>query len=186
MQTDSNTKSKRQLLTIVGGITVVVAAAFFVAGCGGGDGGSNPPTNTPTPPPVVVADPNGENVRPDVRVYIESTQPESAKTRAALFQYAKAMEKAITDADNKELSIQHGQETMRASECLTYTLGDDVRAVDESYKIELELLPIILNTDERNLAYFTYNDQLGGEVFRGTPHAQIASACDINPADLPN
>ena len=185
MQTDSNTKSKRRLLTIIGGITVV-AITFFVASWDGGDGGGNTPTNTPTPPPVVVADPNGENVRPDVRAYIESTQPESAKVRAALFQYAKAMEKAITDADNKELSIQHGQETTRASACLTYTLGDDVAAVDASYAMKVDLRSVILNTDERNKAYFAYNDQLGGEVFRGIPHAQIVSACDINPADLPN
>ena len=52
--------------------------------------------------------------------------------------------------------------------------------------MDKDFLPVVLNTDARNKAYFKYNDQLGGEVFMGTPHSQIASTCDINPSTLPN
>ena len=162
---------------------LVLGGVLLVACNNGSSGGTNIP---PVPPVVIPSDPNGEGVRDDVRRYIETTHQDSAKARAALFQYAKVVEKALADANDKQLSVQHAEESNRASECLTYTLGDDVAAVDKSYAMKKDLRSVILNTDERNKAYFIYNDQLGGEVFKGTPSAQIASTCNIDPSTLPN
>jgi hypothetical protein len=157
---------------------LVVGGAFLITGCSRNDS----PTATPGAPSAAAPDPNGEGVRPDVRTYIETTYPNSAKTRAALFQDAKVIEKALADAANKQLSIQHADESNRASTCLWYTFG----TVEASVKARREMQSVILNTDARNKAYFIYNEQLGGEVFGDIPYDQHVSACDINPSTLPN
>lgn len=187
-------KKKKITLATVAGILVL---GGLLAACNGGGssspagtgGGTTPPPvteeptdNTPPPTAYVPYDPNGEGLPLNVRQYIEETYPDSARKRAALFQYAKVMEKALTDAHSKDLSIQHAREDDLAGACLWYTFGT-VGAYGDA---EEKLRPIILNTDERNMAYFTYNDQLGGQVFKGIPHDERASACDINPASLPN
>ncbi|OHA86005.1 MAG: hypothetical protein A2591_02385 [Candidatus Yonathbacteria bacterium RIFOXYD1_FULL_52_36] len=176
----------------IGAGIIVLGSACLLTGCGGGSssGGSTPPTTTPpvesppavTPPVEAPSDPNGAGLPENVRRYIETTHQDSAKARAALFQYAKVMEKALADANDKQLSIQHGEESDKALACLQYTYG----SVDAARTVRLDLKSIILNTDERNKAYFTYNDQLGGEVFKGIPYDQRASACDIDPSTLPN
>ncbi len=161
------------LTTLVSAL--VIGGVFLVTGCNRNDSPGTAPVMGPS-------DPNGEGVRPDVRQYIEATYPNSAKTRAALFQDAKAVEKALADANDKNLSIQHAEESNRANTCLRYVR----ESTDDAYTTANSLLSVILNTDARNKAYFIYNDQLGGQVFMGIPHDQRASACDINPSTLPN
>ena len=180
----------KKWLLLIAGVFALIAVGCGITGCsdsGGGTGNNTvvtptPPTVEPETPVTAPSDPNGEGVRDDVRAYVEATYPHSAKTRAALFQYAKVMEKALADANDKELSIQHAEEDERAGACLWYTFG----SVDTYGKAEDDLRPIILNTDERNMAYFKYNNQLGGEVFKGIPYGQRASACDIDPSTLSN
>lgn len=187
-------KKKKVTLATVAGI--VVLGGLLVACNGGGSssptgagGGTTPPpvTEEPTgdtPPPTtyVPYDPNGEGVRPDVRQYIEETQPDSTRTRAALFQYAKVLEASIRDADSKELSLQHTYQTSRAVECAGYTLG----SARVAYKLIKEVHATILNTDERNRAYFKYLEQIGSPYVPGTPDSEMSSTCDIDPATLPN
>jgi len=178
---------KLGLATIVAGIIIVFGSTCLVTGCGGGSsggndsgGGNQPPV---TPPPVdAPSDPNGAGLPDHVRIYVESTHPNSAKTRAALFQYAKVMEKALADANSKPLSVQHAEESNRANTCIWYVAG----SVRDGIEIGDRLIEVILNTDERNKAYFTYNDQLGGQVFKGIPYDERALACDIDPSTLPN
>lgn len=171
---------KWKLGLAIGAGIIVLGATCLITGCGGGSSGANTPPVV-TPPLVGPSDPNGAGVREDVRQYIEATYPMSAKTRAALFQYAKVKEKELADANDKQLSIQHGEEADKALACSEYTIG-----FDAARTAQIDLLPLILNTDERNKAYFAYNDQLGGEVFKGVPYDQRASACDIDPSTLPN
>ena len=162
------------------GVILLILGVVLIVACSK----DSAPQEVGTVPTTVVApsDPNGEGVRPDVRAYIETTYPNSAKTRAALFQYAKVTELALADANNKQLSIQHATEVDRANTCLWYVrdLTDDARSISRA------LMLVILNTDGRNKAYITYNEQLGGEIFPGIPYDQRASACSINPATLPN
>lgn len=168
----------RRLLGLSIGMTVLGAGILLVA-CSK----DSPVTQTAIAPSATApSDPNGAGVREDVRRYIETTYAGSAKTRAALFQYAKVTEKALADAGNKQLSIQHANESNRANTCLWYVRDStkDARA------IRLGLMPIILNTDDRNKAYLTYDSQLGGEVFLDIPYNQRASACDIDPSTLAN
>jgi len=94
----------------------------------------------------------------------------------------KVAQNALLDANDKQKSVKHGEETDRAISCLWYVrdLTDDAR------EIRLDLEPIIHNTDERNYAFFTYNDQLGGEIFSGIPYDQRASTCTFDVTSLPN
>jgi hypothetical protein len=124
-------------------------------------------------------DSDNDGVRDDVQRYIAMTYRDSAKTRAVLTQYAKQMQSALLDASSKELSMKHADEYSKVSEC-----GESILGFDMSYKVEKDIKPIILNTDERNKAYFTYNDQLGGEIF--FLNNQGVSACDFDVASLPN
>lgn len=177
--------SKKKKITLVAVAGILLLGGLLVACNGGGSSSASTPNGGgTTPPPAAYApyDPNGEGLPLHVRQYIEETYPDSARKRAALFQYAKVMEKALADADNKELSIQHAQESDRALACLQYTQG----SVDAARTVRLDLKPIILNTDERNEAYLTYNDQLGGQVFKGIPYDERASACSIDPSSLPD
>lgn len=137
----------------------------------------------PAAVPVATPDPNGEGVRPDVRAYIEATYPDSAKTRAALFQDAKVMEKALADAGDKQLSIQHANELSRANNCLWYVRESS----DDAVEIGDKLLSAILNTDERITAYLKYDEHLKGGFFEDPiPYDERSTTCDIDPATLPN
>ena len=183
------------------------ALAFFVfVSCGltgcklpwskGGNQGDSAVTNTSTAEiPDLVPDPgeagkatipgiitNPKGDRDDVYNFILINHQDSEKTREALFQYAKVVQNALLDANDKQKSVRHGEEISRAFECHTYVLGS-VRA---AYTMGIKLNAVILNTDARNKAYFNYNDNVGTEYFPGTPDSQIASTCDFDVASLPN
>ncbi len=169
-----NQSGKFRWVLTIGVIIFAIGGTCLLTACPDSSG-SNAPVAAPS-------DPNGAGVRPNVRSYIEATYQNSAKTRAALFQSAKVVEKALVDANNKDLSIQHAEESNRASTCLWYTFG----SVDAYAKAQDGMMAVTLNTDERNKAYLVYNDQLGGQVFLGIPYDQRVTACDINPSTLPN
>lgn len=185
---DSMKQHSRNLrwgLTIGVGILALVGVCLITGCSNDSSDGGTPSVTAPSAP----SDPNGVGVRPDVRRYIETTHPNSAKTRAALFQSAKATEAAVADASDKQLSIQHAEESNRASTCLWYTFDSvdaTVDSVDTYRKIRNDMQEVVLNTDARNRAYLAYNEQLGGQFFMGIPYNQRVSACDINPSTLPN
>jgi hypothetical protein len=158
---------------IIGSCITVLVFGLLLSGCGGSSGDNDLS-------PTVMSDPNGEGVRKVVRKSIEMTHADSAKKRAALFQHAKVVEKALVDADDKQLSIQHANESNRANTCLWYTFG----SVTAYGNAQDRLKSVILNTDERNKAYLMYDSQLSGEVFKGIPYEERAGACDIDPTTL--
>lgn len=195
--------SVKKVIVSVGALVALVLVTCGLTGCnwfGNDDKGSNSSVsqNSGTPAPEIPGLPpdpgeagkatlagidfDNDGVRDDIQRYIAMTYPNSAKTRAALTQYAKVVQNAILDANDKQKSVQHGQEVSEASECLTYVLG----SVIPSRQAKTALRPIILNTDARTKVYLTYNDQLGGEVFPGTPDSQIASTCKFDLSTLPN
>lgn len=192
-----NTPTKK-LIVSAGVLVVLVLVSCGLTGCKlpwskGGNQSDSAVTNTNTaeipglPPDPGEAgkatlagiDSDNDGVRDDVQRYIAMTYRDSAKTRAVLTQYAKQMQGALLDASSKELSIKHADEYSKVSEC-----GESILGFDMSYKAEKDIKPIILNTDARNKAYFTYDDQLGGEVF--SLNNQGISACNFDAASLPN
>lgn len=187
---------KKSIFKIALGIilgVLALAGACTVTGCGsGGSGGgetvaTTTPSPTPTPQPTPIpnitpTDTNGDGLPLKTRQYIEATYPDSARKRAALFQYAKLAEAAITDSRDEAKSVQHGQEYMSTDDCLEYTFG----SVDAGRTARLSLDTVILNTDERNEAFLRYNGYQGTHVFHAAPYDQRAAGCTINPATLPN
>ena len=195
---------KKSIFKIALGIilgVLVLAGVCSISGCGSGSSGSGSgavSSTTPSPAPdtsglppdpgvngkltLVGVDADADGVRDDIQRYIALTYPNSAKTRAALTQYAKVIQAALLDANDKVKSVQHGEEVSKSSECLWYTLG----SVDAAHKAGSLLREVALNTDERNRAYFAYDDKLGGEVFEGTPYDQRASTCTFDVSVLPN
>lgn len=176
---------------------LALAGVCTLAGCNeGGSGGSATSSTTPAPdtsglPPdpgvngkltLAGVDADADGVRDDIQRYIAMTYPNSAKTRAALTQDAKVIQASLLDANDKVKSVRHGEEVSKSSECLGYVLGSS----EAAYKAGSLLREVALNTDERNRAYFTYDDQLGGEVFSGTPDSQRASTCTFDVSTLPN
>lgn len=195
-----NTSTKK-LIVAGGALVILVLVSCGLTACKlpwskGGNQSSSPSVNISTteipglpPDPgeagkatIVGIDSDNDGVRDDIQRYIAMTYRDSAKTRAALTQTVKVMQNELLDANDKEKSIRHAEESDRADTCLWYILG----SVDASYKMGKDLLPVVLNTDARNKAYFTYDNQLGGQVFSGIPYGQRASACTFDPSSLPN
>lgn len=197
-------QNMKKYLLIAAGVIVIILAGCSLTGCGGG-GNNNGATSVVTPPadtlPPVVddsglppdpgeagkatlegIDSDNDGVRDDVQRYIALTYPDSERTRAALTQYAKVRQNSLLDADDKEKSIRHAEESDKTGACLWYILG----SLDERIKVRNSLKSVILNTDERNYAYFTYDSQLGGEVFQSVPYDERASSCEFDPASLSN
>ncbi len=187
---------KKYLLLVVGVFAVIIFGCGLTS-CGGGGGGTPLETTTddivddsglpPDPGKAGKAtlagiDSDDDGLRDDVQRYIVLTYQDSEKTRAALTQEAQMMQNALLDAGNKEKSIRHGEESGRSSACLSYVLG----SLEAKRAARDKLNSIILNTDERNYAYFAYNEQLGGEVFFSVPYNERVSACEFDVVSLSN
>lgn len=191
-------KSKTTRYTLISAI-LVVGIALVIAGCKFYSPGSSSAPSVAQEPPGLPPDPgpagkatlggiitNPDGIRDDIYRYIVINHQDSEKVREALFQYARVIQNALLDAGDKQKSVIHGEEVSKASECLTYILGNDLAAARMSDSMKRDLRPIILNTDARNTAYLAYNKLLGGENFPGTPASEIASACTFDPSTLPN
>ncbi len=131
-------------------------------------------------------DSDNDGVRDDIQRYIELTYPESAKTRAALRQNAKAMNAALESADDKRASINNSYKMDRAQECLYFIFREKEGSARPAYNIRKKIDARILNTQERTLVYLDYDAQLGGEVFSTTPHELEYRSCEFDPDSLPN
>ena len=125
-------------------------------------------------------DSDGDGIRDDIQRFITLTHSDSARTRAALGQYAKAMQVALLDAGSKTDSIKHSRAAGHAIDCLYHVRSDD------AFDVSGELLAQILNTDERNLTYFQYDAQLSGQFFPSTPLDLWKLSCAFDPDTLPN
>lgn len=111
--------------------------------------------------PLFGIDSDGDGVRDDVQRWIVLTYPNSEITRAALRQKAILLQNALMYSDDQMLSIEVARENGRAAECLYYTNPDN------AYMLATELRSVVLNTEERSVAYIRYNAQLSGQSFRG-------------------
>lgn len=192
-------KSKTTRYAFIVSAVLALSVTLFIAGCKYSSSGSSSTSSTTQEPPGLPPDPgpagkttlggiitNPDGIRDDIYRYIVINHQDSERVREALFQYARVMQNALLDADDKQKSVTHGEEISKASECLTYVLGNDLSAARMSDSTKRDLRPIILNTDARNTAYLAYNKLLGGEDFPGTPASEIASTCDFDPSTLPN
>ena len=150
---------------------------------------ANAPPTTPTLPPdpgeagqatVEGVDSDRDGLRDDIQRYVELTHSDSAKTRAALTQFARVGQQFLLDANNEQASIGNAREEGRARACLYYVRPSDATT------LESELLSLIVNTDARHRAYLEADAHLGGQVFTIYRPEEMKSQCAFDPDRLPN
>lgn len=179
--------SKKVLLTTALFALLLIGAACGLTGCVGEGGGTNSSAGgdvakglPPDPGEAGKAtlagiDSDNDGVRDDVQRYIALTYPDSEKTRAALTQFAKNMQQAVLEANDKKASLRNINEQGRVLGCLIFIVGDIHVASQILKNLESE----VMNTVERRTAYDLFNDQLDGEVFDELADAS-ESTCDSN------
>jgi HYR domain len=130
-------------------------------------------------------DSDNDGVRDDVQRWIALTYPNSQKTRAALSQYAKAMQSILLNAGDAASARTHALVLDRASDCTSY-IRQQLLGIggSDAYRIKRELEAVYLNTAERSRAWLQADSQMSG-MFFNVP-SNLSSGCDFNPNVLPN
>lgn len=143
-----------------------------------------PPAPDPLVKDATVAgvDANSNGIRDDVELAIFAEYPNSAKIRAALLQYALALQMYLVAVLNSDTLIAVAQEDERASSCLADQLS---RNNIQTYYRDLqekknEIKGMILNTEERQ----TRANQ-NTWLVRSFGSLNEPS-CDVDPKSLPN
>lgn len=118
-------------------------------------------------------DVNNNYIRDDVELAIFEKYPNSARIRAAMLQYAQALQLELTQVFNSQTLIPAIQKENLAYKCL----GQAVDNVDNSQK---EVENLVLNTEVRNKALSdAYNYLIGHGLSEGP-------ICDVDLSSLSN
>jgi len=123
-------------------------------------------------------DSDNDGVRDDVQRWIVMTYPNSQKTRAALIQDTKAMQKILSDANIFAKLYNDFVQDGRAMECLSYIRPNDFDRVLDEQKA------IFLDTYLRSKTWLQANSHLSGSSFDLLPNSK--SGCNFNPDAMPN
>jgi hypothetical protein len=124
---------------------------------------------------IAGTDADGNGVWDYVDAYIAQNFADNPAVIPALQQVAKAVQASLLDASDKTLSVQHGNEYSRASECLySFPEGREKR-----YIVMEKLVAAIINTRERSRAEVVYNEQTSGAVFEGVKGNQERTSCNF-------
>ncbi len=115
-------------------------------------------------------DKNGNGVRDDVEAKIIAKYRRFENTKNAMFQFARAMQKASSDAKmTKARAKEIGIEAMRADLCIW--------KVEPRFTREhLEVEGWVVNSYQRSKNYNHYNAMLSGEVIEDGPDTEM---CDF-------
>lgn len=188
----------KKTLGIIGAVIGLILVSCGLTGCeifdGNNGGASQPNSSTPTAEiPGLPPDPgeagkatltgvttNSKGVRDDIYRYIVINNPDSEKTREALFQKARVWQNVLLDSADKAKSISNAEEFLRASDCLQYVRPGDYSLFLDSLK------SVFLNTDARHRAYEAFDRQIDGQSFGGLSINELKEACNFNPDSLPN
>jgi hypothetical protein len=125
-------------------------------------------------------DSDNDGVRDDLQRWIALTYPNSAKTRAALTQNAKAMQQFLFNAPDSVKSYSNALQTGRVIDCLAYIRSDDFDVLLSKQKA------IFLNTNLRSKTWLQANRHLSGKMFKGLDYQNWKQGCDFNPDTMPN
>jgi hypothetical protein len=122
-------------------------------------------------------DSDNDGVRDDVQRWIALMYPNSQKTREALTQDTKAMQKILFDAVDPVKSHKNAIQENRAIECLAYIRYDFAHILSEHKAI-------VLNTNLRSKTWLQADKHLSGSVFNLLPDPK--TGCSFNPDAMPN
>jgi hypothetical protein len=123
-------------------------------------------------------DSDDDGVRDDIQRWIVLTYVSSRTVQAALFQYSRAAQLFLINADNKDLARQNDVMRQRGTECLLYIRPGD------GWEIRDEIRAQLLNTRSRALAYSKGDLQLSGVVSALRPPALRKQSCGFDPNSL--
>lgn len=127
-------------------------------------------------------DSDGNGVRDDVQRYIVEKYDESEYKQLALFQYAVALQLMLSDAENKEKTIDNSNQLAVALLCVEYVWGSDTFYM--IYKKDIhELNAKMFNTKERVAVWFKANSELSGTVTTVTDSTreELKKSCEFLP-----
>lgn len=162
----------------------LISFSCMLSGCGGGSGSdagsssANQPTGAQSNQPAI----DQSGLREDVIQYINNTYPDSGKKRAALTQYAKAIQYAYTQVNN-EVEAQNAEpQIIRALSCVR-----EMGEIDGSNAPSIQLGELMVNTPERLAAEIRYEKFIDGKVFTiSSPGDTAETYCDFNPSSFSN
>src|SRR3989344_3051406 len=118
-------------------------------------------------------DANGNFIRDDVELAIFEQYPNSAKTRAAMLQYAQAMQLELTEVFNSDVYIATIVKEDNGSLCMV--------EVTDTAVMRKKMDEIILNTDLRQQKW-----EDNAEKYLKTYLLDTGDRCDIDVSLLPN
>ncbi len=119
-------------------------------------------------------DSDNDGVRDDIQRYIYFTYPNEEKVRLALTQKTKLYQEILPQANDQNAALDIANKLTLNGECLLYLKG---RAC---FDIESALMAEILNTKERSLAYFIFNNSLAGKTISGSDSKKWKNSCSFN------
>jgi hypothetical protein len=163
-------------------ISILMAFSFLIVlgGCGGGGGKDDVQSvggGTTTQAP------NESGVRKDIEEYINSAYPDSAKKRAALMSYARALQTAYSTVTNETEAMNMEPKIMNSMACAIIVGGEKGEKDSPSRIVENKTT----NTPERLADELKYEAFLDGKVFEvPSPNSAPETVCDFDPNVLPN
>ncbi len=125
-------------------------------------------------------DSNHNGVRDDVERYIALHYANSGKTRAALVQYAQAMQTQMISSKDKVKSMEPTHKVMQAYDCLVYVVGNS-----SATKMMNEMQGLMLNSLPRLKAYLGASPD-GTDFYRLPLASERKRLCSFDPDLLPN
>jgi chaperonin cofactor prefoldin len=136
---------------------------------------------------IAGVDANDNGIRDDVELAIFKEYPKSAKTRAALLQYALALQMEFTQPFvNTTIATEVIREEDRAYACVGKVLvrkDDDKKVMEKYFKDEEALRSFVkkiqINTEDRDKAQENFYEYLRS-------YKSLPRSCDIDYSTLPN
>jgi len=135
-------------------------------------------------------DANNNNIRDDVELEIFKRYPDSAKIRAAMLQYAQALQLGLTEVFNSETLVATIRKESSGGLCIGETgpqvsLSDNPEVIREAFAIidnrEKEVDDLVINTGLRKEKHLD-----NYEKYMTTYSLPTDQNCDIELSSLPN
>ena len=127
-------------------------------------------------------DSDGDGVRDDVQRWIALTYPNSARTRAALYQQAKAVQQAVLLSSNRPQAVAAINGEIAADFCLAGLLSDGSAASHITDQVD----SVALNTPARMSGYLIASSYMSGTAGVLPSIASRTSLCAFDPGAMPN
>lgn len=148
---------------------------------------AGPPRVFPLPLPVQLmvqvdggiegADADGNGIWDYIDAYIVQNFGNRPQLVPALHQYVRAIQASLVDAADRDLSLQHAQESDRGSECVFSFYGS---GNSDIWSSEMNrLVASILNTKERSLAMVVFSEHSAGQIFPSVAWGKERSSCNF-------